>query len=145
MAGQTARSGFPYFNDQDVTDLGDINATGFERIDDALNKTPGAVDCSGASPLTLDDFGVNVWNHNRVIKLGGTPAGAFTLKLPNRGGVKYIRNVSGQTVTLDTVAGSAVTPTIPTGSAAEFSVEDDLAASPPAAEIVRLTANQANS
>ena len=114
------------------------------QIEGKLGNTD-ANDASAGGTLTLDTEDSTAWDNYAAIRLTGSPGAGFTLNLPNRYGIMWILNFSGQTVTLNTVGGSTLQPTIPTAQGAAFLNRGDEGGSPTVAELHRLTANQAHS
>lgn len=78
-----------------------INA-GFTRLDESNNDTVD-VDVSAGGTITLTSAQKL---DNMLIRLTGSPAGAFTVDIPDGNRSLAFQNVSGQTATIDTVTGT---------------------------------------
>lgn len=77
----------------------------FDRFDLSNNDPEDVVTTAGGT-ITLTDTQIK---ENQLIRLTGSPAGAYTIDIPDGDRNLYFENVSGQTATLDTVTGAAAT------------------------------------
>lgn len=85
-------------------------------LDEATQDTIDIVTTAGGTiPLTTDEF-----RKNFLIRLTGTPAGAFNIDVPDGKRTFAIENVSGKTATIDTVTGGA-TVVVADGAVVEIS------------------------
>lgn len=81
---------------------------GFERLDVSNNDPVEVVTTAGGTiTLTTAEKLDNI-----LIRLTGTPAGAFNIDIPDGNRALHFENVSGQTVTLDSVSGSTLKPAL---------------------------------
>ena len=80
------------------------------------------MDVSAGGTITLTQTELN---SGYVIKLTGSPGGAFNLDLPDGDRSTVIWNEAGQTATIDTVTGSTATPTVADNAAKWFQLDSD--------------------
>ena len=83
----------------------------FDALDEATQDTID-IDCSAGGTVTVP---VASQLANKLLRLTGSPAGAFTLDLQPTKRNLAIQNVSGQTATIDTTSGSTPTTDLATG------------------------------
>ena len=97
----------------------------FERSHGRITLTP-------AGRLVMDYaekiLGLSDELEKRVAELTGAPAADFTLKVPSFKRFFLVQNATGRIATIDTVAGSTTTPTVPPGGRAllRIAADDDL-------------------
>lgn len=76
--------------------------TAIDALDNAMND-PVDVDCSAGGTITVSSTDKL---ENGLLRLTGSPAGAFTLDIPDGDRALSLENASGQTATIDTVTGT---------------------------------------
>lgn len=89
---------------ESITKVDAINLA-LDRFD-LSNNDPEDVSTTAGGTITLTDTQIK---ENILIRLTGTPAGAYTIDIPDGDRNLYFENVSGQTATIDTVTGAATT------------------------------------
>lgn len=85
-------------------------------LSDATQKLSSSFTITGNKTLTDDEFFGNL-----ILVLGGSPGGAFSLFLPNSGNhAFFVKNDTGQTVTVDAGVSGGTTVNVTTGTVAHL-------------------------
>ena len=92
-------------------------------LDDSANATTSfVVTAGGTLNLNTPQANLDQYLASGLIRLTGTPAGAFTIVVPDGDRRIVFKNESGQAATIDTVSGATPTAALPTGVAKIFHV-----------------------
>ncbi len=86
-------------------------------LDNSQNQTTSFVTTAGGTlSLATPQANLDQYLDSGLIRLTGSPAGAFTVDLPDGDRRIAFKNESGQAVTIDTVSGATPTVAIPDGT-----------------------------
>ena len=87
-------------------------------LDNAVNAANNFVTtAAGSLNLNTPQGNLDTYLGSGLIRLTGTPAGAFTVLIPDTDKRIAFENVSGQSATIDTITGATSPVAIPTGAA----------------------------
>lgn len=93
-------------------------------LDNSNNNSSDFVTTAGGTlNLNTPDANLDQYLASGLIRLTGSPAGAFTIIVPDGDRKIAFENVSGQTATIDTVTGATPTVTIADGAAKELHIK----------------------
>ncbi len=92
------------------------------KLDNLLDNSQNAfadfvVTAGGTLNLNTPQANLDIYLANGLIRLTGSPAGAFTIIVPDGDRRIAFENVSGQAATIDTVTGATPTVALPTATA----------------------------
>lgn len=87
-----------------------------DLLDNSQNQTTAFVTTAGGTlSLATPQANLDLYLDSGLIRLTGTPAGAFTIDVPDGDRKVAFENASGQAATIDTVTGATPTVAIPDG------------------------------
>ena len=99
----------------------DIKEVTSNALDDLQDNSQNATDvfvttAGGTLSLATPQANLDLYLGNGLLRLTGSPAGAFTIDVPDGDRRIAFKNESGQAVTIDTVSGATPTIAIPDGT-----------------------------
>lgn len=98
-----------------------IRSNARDRLITASEQGVVEVDCSAGGTVVLT---INQQQENGLIKLTGTPAGAFNVEVFDGDRRLEFKNITGQTSTIDTATGAASPEAIPDGKTRIINIYD---------------------
>ncbi len=104
-----------------ITESQDTKEDNSNDLDSLLDNSQNATDvfvatAGGTLSLATPQANLDLYLANGLIRLTGSPAGAFTVDVPDGDRRIAFKNESGQACTIDTVTGASPTVALPTGS-----------------------------